>query len=130
MSEKVAKVILFDADGRLFIYLRDDKQSIPYPNMWDLLGGSVEEGESVVEAGLREVQEEIGVELSDLTIFGQYTSAEGHEFTILRGKTDVRPGDVILTEGQRLTSIPLDSRGEYDFVPVLAKALNDFAKSL
>ena len=58
---RVAKAILLDRDGRVLIYLRDDKPTIPFPNQWDLIGGMVEAGESALVGLLREVAEEIGV---------------------------------------------------------------------
>ena len=46
MAIDVAKIILFDKNDQLLIYLRDDKPTIPYPNNWDLLGGLVNKGET------------------------------------------------------------------------------------
>ncbi len=60
---EIAQALLFDRDGRLLIYLRDDKLSIPFPNHWDLFGGHVEVGETPEEALRRELQEEIGATL-------------------------------------------------------------------
>jgi len=42
----VAMVLLFDRDNRLFVYLRDNKPEIPFPDHWDLFGGHVEDGET------------------------------------------------------------------------------------
>ena len=41
---EIAQALLFDRDGKLLIYLRDDKPTIPFPNHWDLFGGHVEVG--------------------------------------------------------------------------------------
>ena len=46
--------------------LRDDKPDIPYPNMWDLPGGHLEQGEGPREGICREMREELpGVDLGD-----------------------------------------------------------------
>jgi 8-oxo-dGTP diphosphatase len=55
-----AKIALIH--GREVIaYLRDDKDTIPFPGMWDLPGGGREAGETPVECVLREVEEEFGL---------------------------------------------------------------------
>jgi len=59
----IAMVLLFDRHDRLLIYLRDNKPEIPFPNHWDLFGGHVEEGEAPEEALVRELKEELGVDL-------------------------------------------------------------------
>ena len=125
MNYDVAKVILFDKNDKLFIYLRDDKPTIPYPNMWDLLGGGIEPGETAEEAGIREVEEEIGVKTDQLETFGHYVSEEGFRMTILVGRIDAVPENLLLTEGQRLTSIALADLEQYEMVPILAQAVRD-----
>jgi 8-oxo-dGTP diphosphatase len=45
----------------LLLFLRDNKQSIPFPNTWDLIGGHMEDWETVEEALLREIREEINL---------------------------------------------------------------------
>ena len=128
MTQQVAKVILFDADDRLLIYLRVNKPHRPYPGLWDLLGGGVEEGESPLDAARREVQEEIGVTVSGLKAVGSYPSAEGYEFVVFWGRTDIRPEDVVLTEGEQLTSINLEAYTAYEFIPALEQALANFKR--
>ena len=125
MNYDVAKVILFDKNDKLVIYLRDDKPTIPYPNMWDLLGGGIEPGETAEEAGIREVEEEIGVKTDQLETFGHYVSEEGFRMTILVGRIDAVPENLLLTEGQRLTSIALADLEQYEMVPILAQAVRD-----
>jgi 8-oxo-dGTP diphosphatase len=39
---QIAQILLFDRNGKLLIYLRDDKADIPFPNRWDFFGGHVE----------------------------------------------------------------------------------------
>lgn len=58
------KIALFCGDSLLTI-LRDDKASIPWPNMWELPGGGREEDESPFECVAREVYEELGIHLTE-----------------------------------------------------------------
>lgn len=39
-----AGIILLNSEDQILLILREDIPTIPYPNMWDLPGGHVEEG--------------------------------------------------------------------------------------
>ena len=52
-------------DGRILTILRDDKPTIPWPNMWELPGGGREGNESPFECVAREVYEELGIHLTE-----------------------------------------------------------------
>lgn len=51
---------LLFADGRLLLGHRAPSRT-EYPDVWDMVGGHVEPGESAVAALVREVREEVGV---------------------------------------------------------------------
>ncbi len=53
----------------VLIFLRDNTQEIPYPNMWDVLGGHVELDETPKECIIREMKEEIGLDLEIFSCF-------------------------------------------------------------
>ena len=55
-------------DDKLLTILRDDKVSIPYPNMWELPGGGREGEETPFECVQREVLEELGLKLEEADI--------------------------------------------------------------
>ena len=58
------KIALICGDKVLTI-LRDDKDDIPCPNMWELPGGGREGDESPFECASREVYEELGIHLTE-----------------------------------------------------------------
>lgn len=58
------KIALICGDKVLTI-LRDDKDDIPCPNMWELPGGGREGDESPFECAAREVYEELGIHLNE-----------------------------------------------------------------
>ena len=58
------KIALFCRD-KLLTILRDDKENIPWPNMWELPGGGREGNESPFECAAREVYEELGIHLDE-----------------------------------------------------------------
>ena len=59
-----SKIALFCED-KLLTILRDDKDNIPWPNMWELPGGGREGDESPFECVSREVYEELGIHLNE-----------------------------------------------------------------
>ena len=63
-------------EGQILTILRDDKETIPYPNMWDLPGGGREGNETPFECVAREVYEELNIQLSkaDVIWFRLYPS--------------------------------------------------------
>ena len=124
---RVAKAILLDREGKILIYRRDDKPTIPYPNHWDLIGGTLEEGETALEGLLRETIEEIDVQLGQVNTFVDYYTDEHEHFTIFWAQIDAVPHELQLTEGQCLTSIELTQRGTYCFAGRLGAVLDEFA---
>ena len=59
-----SKIALICGESVLTI-LRDDKENIPWPNMWELPGGGREGDESPFECAAREVYEELGIYLNE-----------------------------------------------------------------
>ena len=106
------KIALFCED-RILTILRDDKASIPWPNMWELPGGGREGDESPFECAAREVYEELGIHLTeDCLLWSKvYPSMlfEGKESVFLVGKLTQEQFDKIVFgdegQGYRLMSI-------------------------
>ncbi len=46
MKRSGASIIFTNRRDEVLLLLRDDKPDIPYPNMWDLPGGHVDNGET------------------------------------------------------------------------------------
>ncbi|MFY7802594.1 MAG: NUDIX hydrolase [Limnoraphis robusta] len=68
----VALAILY-REGKFLMQLRDDIPGIVYPGVWGLFGGHVEPGETPEMAVKRELIEEIGYEISEVSAFGWYS---------------------------------------------------------
>jgi 8-oxo-dGTP diphosphatase len=131
--KQIAMVLLFDRHGRLLIYLRDDKPEIPFPNHWDFFGGHLEEGETPEQAMIREVKEELGIDLQQWDFFREYICSEGDAYPNIKylywAKTDRRAEELTLYEGQRLMSITADQRRNVKFANILGQILDDFVAS-
>jgi 8-oxo-dGTP diphosphatase len=111
-----SKAFLF-YKGRYLFVLRDDIPTISSPNTWDIIGGGIEEGETPLEAAIREVQEEvnISVEPSQLKLIQEYDFVEELSGKTLHGTwyfaklTDEQAAQAKLgNEGQEMRWMTLD----------------------
>lgn len=59
-APREVSVVLPVTGGRILMQLRDEKDGIAFPGHWGFFGGSIEPGETPLEAGRREILEEIG----------------------------------------------------------------------
>ena len=103
--KQIAAIILENDKGEILLYLRDNKPDIPFPNYWDLIGGHVEEGETPEEALLREVKEELDLDLKEYTFYRKYECLTGDAYEnikyIYSGKINLPIEEVTLLEGVR-----------------------------
>lgn len=63
LPARCAVTAIIENRGRVLWNLRDDKPDIWAPNTWSLIGGQVENGETLYAAIVREVEEETGLRL-------------------------------------------------------------------
>lgn len=94
-------VKLDNGEPKVLLFLRDNKDDIPYPNCWDILGGHVESSETPEECIVREMQEEIGVDIGTPELFRKYRMKDRIEYTYWQSFT-FSIGDIQLNEGQAL----------------------------
>ena len=126
------KIALFCED-RILTILRDDKPSIPWPNMWELPGGGREGDESPFECVAREVYEELRIHLTeDCLLWSKvYPSMlfEGKESVFLVGKLRQEQFDSIVfsDEGQGYKLMSIDEFLSSDkVVPQLQDRVRDY----
>ena len=105
MDFQGCKIALFYGD-RILTILRDDKTTIPWPNMWELPGGGREGDESPFECAAREVYEELGIHLTeDCLLWSKVYSSmlyEGRQSVFMVGQLSQEQFDSIVfgDEGQ------------------------------
>ncbi len=103
--KEIAAIILENDAGEFLLYLRDNKPGIPFPGYWDLIGGHIEEGETPEEALVREVKEELDIELKEYTFYKKYECLTGDAYEnikyIFTGKINIPIEEITLLEGVR-----------------------------
>ena len=128
------KIALLCGDSVLTI-LRDDKPSIPWPNMWELPGGGREGDESPFECAAREVYEELGIHLNEDCLLRSkvYPSMlfEGRQSVFMVGQLSQEQFDSITfgDEGQAYKLMPVEEfLNSKQAVPQLQGRLRDYLK--
>ena len=131
-----SKIALICGESVLTI-LRDDKENIPWPNMWELPGGGREGDESPFECAAREVFEELGIRLTkDCLLWRKvYPSMlfEGKESVFLVGKLAQEQFDKIVfgDEGQSYKLMSIDEFLDSDkVVPQLQDRVRDYMEEV
>ena len=129
-----SKIALICGDKVLTI-LRDDKDDIPCPNMWELPGGGREGNESPFECAAREVYEELGIHLNeDCLLWSKiYPSVifEGKQSVFMVGQLRQEQFDNITfgDEGQGYKLMSIEEFLSSDkVVPQLKERLKDYLK--
>ena len=130
------KIALICGD-RLLTILRDDKASIPWPNMWELPGGGREGNESLFECAAREVYEELGIHLTEDCLFWSrvYPSMvfADKQSVFLVGKLTQEQFDNITfgDEGQGYKLMPIEEfLNSKQAVPQLQGRLRDYLEEV
>ena len=70
-ADAVAAILVLD-DGRYVMQLRDPLPGIFYPGHWGCFGGAVEPGEQPMEALVRELEEELELEVTSASEFTRF----------------------------------------------------------
>jgi 8-oxo-dGTP diphosphatase len=99
----IAAIILENDKGEFLLYLRDNKPGIPFPDHWDLIGGHVEEGETPEEALVREVKEELDIDLREYVFYKKYECLTGDAYENIKyiyyGRINLPIEEITLLEG-------------------------------
>ena len=112
-TDKIAKVVILCSGTADPLFLRST--SPQHLGNWDLPGGHLEEGETALEAVVREVREETGI---DLTIVYEMYEADDTTFFVSHmrgGVKDIEKKIVLSSEHDDFRYIPPE---EFDDLPI------------
>lgn len=99
--------IIRNSAGAVLMHLRDRRDDICWPNRWSVLGGGVEPGETFLDAAVREVREESGLQVTDMVEICEVVDVQGsgQRLRVFAGSYHGDPSKLVLGEGQRLEFI-------------------------
>ena len=129
----VAACALVDAEGRILLTRRPPGK--PLAGFWEFPGGKLETGEQPEAALVRELHEELGIEISAKSLapltFASHAYAEFH---LLMPLYLCRhwAGTITAQEGQDIAWVQPDALGAYEMPPPdepLKRALRDLVRS-
>jgi 8-oxo-dGTP pyrophosphatase MutT (NUDIX family) len=132
VSIKYSAVMVVRADSR-FLIVRRSSTAPWMPLRWSLPGGTIEEGESPLEAGIREVYEEVNLDLDpgktrQEKVVGpvQYYTCEPGGWT---GSPALKLTDGILENDLMAWVLP-DEAAQYDLLPGLLDTVGEISSRL
>jgi 8-oxo-dGTP diphosphatase len=125
----VAAVALIDADGRVLLAERPAGKSMA--GLWEFPGGKLDEGETPEAALVRELEEELGIDISESCLAPiAFASHDYDTFHLMMPLYACRQwrGEVAAREGQKLQWVRPARLGDYPMPPAdvpLVAALRD-----
>jgi 8-oxo-dGTP diphosphatase len=131
--KSIASIIFENDKNEILLYLRDNKPGIPFPGHWDLIGGHVEEGETPGEALVREVKEELNMELKNYTFFRKYDCPEKDAYPnvkyIYSGRINIPLEEITLLEGDRAAFFTYAEVPFVKFANILRNIVMDYIEA-
>ncbi len=120
---RVVMGLLFSDSCRILIAKRN--QSKRYGGLWEFPGGKIEQGESVEEALVREIKEELDAPITLGRVYPGYL----YEYKGLRAEFipvsgTILPRDISLQEHDECRFVKLGEIGGYDISPYDLRAID------
>ncbi|WP_408956258.1 8-oxo-dGTP diphosphatase MutT [Natroniella sp. ANB-PHB2] len=125
----VAAAVMVNEARQVFIAQRNKPQELA--GMWEFPGGKIEEGESPKESLIREIKEELGVEIK-ITRFitesiYQYNFGKVRIFAYL---AELSSGEIEVKEHNAASWVDLAELNNYQFVPADVEIVDQIKEEL
>lgn len=129
MRHQGASIIFFNSINQVLLVLRDDIPSILCPGMWDLPGGHLEEHESAAACIVREMLEEVEIDVTGCQLFGIYEFSDRREYIFMK-PADFEPDEITLHEGQMIRWFSKEETAKTELACGFNEVLADYFDSL
>lgn len=124
---RVVGAIIINEDDQVLCALRSPEMSLP--NYWEFPGGKIEAGESVHQAIVREIKEELNCEIEALQLFNDYTHEYDHVIVNLITVTcKIINGTPTVNEHAELRWVAKDNLNSLHWAPADIPAVNLLSK--
>lgn len=112
---RVAVAVITDKEQRILITQRGPQVS--HPGLWEFPGGKLEPGESATDALIREIKEEVGLEVLQSHFIGEiHHTYEHHAVSLLVYHVSDFSGMALICEGQMdLRWVPFNELRTFKF---------------
>jgi 8-oxo-dGTP diphosphatase len=126
-NDEAASVIFVNRDGELLLRLRGSQAGLPFPGMWDLIGGAMEEGETAEDAAVRETLEEVGLVLEHYLYWGEIRGVV--LIHVFMAPLDLPAEAIALQEGERIEWFEPESALKLPLVPYMERLIPQFVST-
>lgn len=110
--------VIFVDEGKVLIQQRSNEEWLPFRKHWQFMGGFIEEGEEPLECAIREMKEEIDVDLKENDLkFMKVVNGEKRNDYIYICKTKIDVDKVILKEGMKIEYVGINDIQKLELVP-------------
>ncbi len=122
-------VILRGKDNRVLLQLRDNIPNILFPDQWGLFGGHTEPGETPLEGAIREIKEELEINLTekDLNLFLK-TKIIDKDLFVFVAPYNLSEEKIVFYEGSDAKFFSKDEIKNIKIIPEIKKVLEKYWK--
>ena len=128
MKHRGASIIFHNSSAQVLLVLRDDLPSISYPGLWDLPGGHIEKNETAEECIVREMLEEIEINVEGCRLFRIYEFSDRTEYVFYK-QADFDLLKIVLHEGQMLRWFSREEAEQENLAYGFNQVLSDYFNS-
>ncbi|ENJ9653700.1 (deoxy)nucleoside triphosphate pyrophosphohydrolase [Clostridium botulinum] len=124
---KVVGAIIENENNEILCALRSTKMSLP--NLWEFPGGKIEKGESLADAIVREIKEELDCTISFIDVFNENT----HEYdkfivNLITARCKLIKGEPTANEHDKLIWLPKENLLSLNWAPADIPAVEQLVK--